>query len=76
MLWHRAPWGGQRPSLADYVMVTGLRLRLQRGCSVRGWGLTAWGRGLRSGGSRAVGRGGARAEGVNVVGSSGNRVGW
>jgi hypothetical protein len=50
-----APWNGQRPSLADYVMVTGLRLRLQRGCSVRGWGLTAWGRGLRSGGARAVG---------------------
>ena len=36
-----------------------LCLRLQRGSSVRGWGLTAWGRGARSGG--------ARAEGVHVA---------
>ena len=28
-------------------------LRLQRGCGVRGWGLTAWGRGRRRGGARA-----------------------
>ena len=36
-----------------------LCLRLQHGSSVRGWGLTSWGRGASSGG--------ARAEGVDVA---------
>jgi hypothetical protein len=36
-----------------------LCLRLQHGSSVRGWGLTSWGRGM--------GSGGARAEGVDVA---------